>query len=285
MTEFLPDLPARDVDRRLRAALSDLQRAERNAVLWFAELLRRKLYRDLGYGSMHQYAEVALGFGTAKTAQFIRLSESLRELPRLRESLARGEVGWTKARTVAAVATPETETVWLRAAKVESRRKLEDRVRRARGRTRGTAKLSSRAKGQEALTLAPAPAATDAANTRVPRPGAGASAQVSAPEELAAVTVQLKFTPEQYARYEALLELLRRQGARDARVELLLEALESLAAERVPTADAQVRIQPPSYQVRVQLCPSCDGGWVVTGRGPRAVHPKELMAILCDAKV
>lgn len=289
MTEFLPDLPALDVDRRLRAALRELASAERNAVLWFAEVLRRKLYRDLGYGSIHQYAELALGFGTAKTAQFIRLSESLRQLPGLRESLARGEVGWTKARTVAAVATPETETAWLQVAKVESRRKLEDRVRQARGRTRTLAK-SARAPGQEALAMVPS--RNEPAGTRVHE----AQAEAAAP-----VQVSLRLTPEQLARYEALVELLRRRGFREKREELLLAGMESLAAEtdprpkasttkrgmgaEGPESEATRPLAPPPYQVHVRLCPSCAGGSVVTGRGPRLLHPKELRSILCDARI
>lgn len=318
MSEFQSDLPARDVDRHLRASLRELACAERNAVLWFAEVLRRKLYRKLGYGSIHQYAELALGFRPAKTAQFIRLSEALRELPRLRESLQRGEVGWTKARTVAVVATPKTETAWLEVAKGESRTKLEARVRQARARTRAAAK-QARTRGQVALALAPG----GVGSSRGPEEAVGSGA----------VEMSLKFTPEQYARYEALLELLRRRGVRDERVEVLLGGLEALAAETAAgkgrkepkngadsglhggEADAGVdrgnagsrpapegartegsdnggktqvaagRSVPPPYQVHVQLCPSCAGGSVVTGRGPEALHPRELRAILCDARL
>ena len=47
-------LGAEEVHRRLQEALADLRRAERNAVLGFAEVWRRRLYRKLGYGSIHQ---------------------------------------------------------------------------------------------------------------------------------------------------------------------------------------------------------------------------------------
>ena len=63
-------------------------------------MLHRKLYRELGHSSIRQYAAVELGFGKSKTAQFIRLSESLRTLPKLRRSVAKGELSWTKAREV-----------------------------------------------------------------------------------------------------------------------------------------------------------------------------------------
>jgi len=48
MSEFVPNLPAAAVDAHLRAAVAELRRAEQSAVLWFAELMRRRLYRDCG---------------------------------------------------------------------------------------------------------------------------------------------------------------------------------------------------------------------------------------------
>jgi hypothetical protein len=128
MSEFVPNLPAAAVDAHLRAAVAELRRAERSAVLWFAELMRRRLYRDCGYSSIHAYAEAVLGFGQAKTYQFIRLAESLEGLPQLRACVEAGEMPWTKARSVAAVATPRSEGQWIALAKASSARQLE-RVR------------------------------------------------------------------------------------------------------------------------------------------------------------
>jgi hypothetical protein len=62
--------------------------------------MRRRLYRDCGYSSIHAYAEAVLGFEQAKTDQFIRLAESLDGLPQLRASVETGEMPWTKARKV-----------------------------------------------------------------------------------------------------------------------------------------------------------------------------------------
>lgn len=270
MLEFRPDLPARDVDCHLRDSLRELHRVERNTVLWFSEVLRRKLYRDLGYGSMHQYARVALGFGPAKTSQFIRLGEALHDLPKLRESVARGELGWTKARTVAAVATPETEEDWLAAAKSESRTVLEDRARQARSRTRAGTR-QARSRGQAALPLTP--------------PARRGSPPPTAPPEIP-VTIQVRFSPEQFARYEALMERLRRLGRQGDRAELLLEGLAGMADETPDRRERRAEnVTAPPYQVHVRLCPSCSGGSVVTGRGAEPLRPRELRTILCDARV
>ena len=125
-------LPAAKVHARLEQALAEMQRAEQNAVLLFAEILRRKLYRDLGYSSIHAYACDALKFSESKTYQFLRLAQSLEKLPVLTETLAAGEISWTKARTLTRVATPDNERNWIEAARTSSRRELERKIDESR---------------------------------------------------------------------------------------------------------------------------------------------------------
>jgi hypothetical protein len=117
---IFPTIPAFESDRTaqtahasLRRSLAVADRAQHCAVLWFGEIRRRKLYRELGYSSMNQYAERALGFSRSKTGDFPRLSTKLEELPVLKESVAAGRVPYTKAREVFKVATPKTEQGWV----------------------------------------------------------------------------------------------------------------------------------------------------------------------------
>ena len=124
MPSFQADLPASEVHASLIESLAELHRAEQCAVLWFSEVRRRKLYRDLGFGSLQHYAREALGFSDGKVYQFLRLDVPQEKLPNLRKAMATGEIGWTKARTVASVATPHTEARWVREAKRSSRRPL-----------------------------------------------------------------------------------------------------------------------------------------------------------------
>ncbi len=249
-------MSAAAIHARLEAALRELELAQQNAVLLFAEILRRKLYRDLGYSSIQAYAADALGFTPSKTSQFVRLATALDELPQLRRSVARGELGWTKAREVAKVATPASEKTWIDQAKCSSSRGLERKVRAARLRAR-----SARAHSDElALDLAEpvAPTPTDAP-----------------------VTVSVTFTAEQYARYEALLESIRKRGDAGTRgmdrAELLLAALHDLAQNDAPaTADG------PPYQVVVYTCKECGSAEVQTDRGAQPV-PGDVVA--CDARL
>ncbi len=254
MSEFVPNLPAATVDASLRAAVAALRRAEQSAVLWFAELMRRRLYRDRGYSSIHAYAEAVLGFGQAKTYQFIRLAESLDGLPQLRASVEAGEMPWTKARSVAAVATPRSEGQWIALAKASSARQLEARIRESRGEAR-------RDRGQGDL-LAPAPGP-------IPAP-----APVPAP----APKVQVSFTlePEQHARWLAIVERLRKQGQTGTKEELLLAAFAALAEAECTRVQSEV-----PYQVVIYRCEEC-GAARLPDRRPLA--PAVAAQAACDCR-
>jgi len=255
-------MSATDIHARLEAALRELQRAEKNAVLLFGEMLRRKLYQDLGYSSIQTYAAEALGFTPSKTSQFVRLAGALEELPRLRRSVASGELGWTKAREVAKVATPESEEKWITEAERSSSRSLENKVRAARQRTRQAAQVDD----QPMLDLAESS---------------------SVPElDDVPVTVSVTFTSEQYARYEVLLETIRKRADRRGstvrgmnRAELLLAALYDLAEDQ--GSETKVVSSHP-YQVVVYTCKKCGAAEVQTDRGPMPVSAE---VVQCDARI
>lgn len=202
MPAFRPSLSAVEVDSCLREALRELGQAEKNAVLWFADVLRRKLYKELGYSSIHQYATLCLGFSQSKMFQFLRLAKSLETLPALKRSVARGEVSWTKARVVASVATPKTEQAWVGVAKHKSRRELEARVQE----TRAAALAAGRANAKHA--------ALEAAGNESLWEDSGERRATPVPLP---VHLNMTLSPEQYARYEALVEKLRKKGERGSR--------------------------------------------------------------------
>ena len=239
--------------------------------MWFSELMSRELYRELGYSSIHQYASEALGFSSGKTYQFIRLARQLEKLPAVKESLAAGEVSWTKARTIAGVASAKTAGAWVEIAKNSTSRQLEQKVKRAKTR----ASAQARASGQ--LELVPTVDELPAGDPTL--------------------TLRVDFTPEQFARCEAQLEKLRKSGKRGSRADLILEALEALlhaesnpetetsATDSLP-AEKCTRVQPASpYQIIVRKCPDCGEGHVQTSRGEQPLSPAALEAIECDARV
>jgi len=132
MPQFRPGLPAARVDRELRSALAMLEAAQQAALLWFHEVLTRKLYLELGYASMELYAAEALGFSPNRTSQFLKLARDLDRLPPLKEAVAQGRLEWTKAQQVGRIASPRTAERWVEAAEKSSRRELARKVKAAK---------------------------------------------------------------------------------------------------------------------------------------------------------
>ena len=213
-------LDARTAHEKLRAALIALRQAERNAVVLFGEIHQRKLYRELGYSSIHLYAAQALGFSRTKTYEFIRLAESLEKLPRLKKRVKSGEVSWTKAREVVKVATPVTESEWIELAESKSRRQLEGEVARSR---------AARDRNESQGELVPLPSTPKAAPTPY-------------------MTFRLEAMSK--AKLEAMIEKLMKLH-RCSREQVLMMALEAFTG-----AEESTRVDSP-YQVIVHRCEEC----------------------------
>lgn len=268
LPEFAAGLPAAQVDASLRQALDACDRARECAVLWFAEVARRGLYRQLGHASLQLYATRALGFSDNRYYQFKRLADDLDRLPVLREAVAAGDIGWTKAQQVARVATAATQAAWVATAATTGRRELERQVRQVR---------------QERKRRGVAPAAQLAFGTAGAPPGLEAAAPPAA--DLPA-TISLRADGVRLARFEALVETAHKRGLVPAgadRLDLVLAALETLvsaAGEDVPRAAAD-----PAAQIIVQQCPACERAAVTTSRGELRVAPAQLAALACDARV
>jgi hypothetical protein len=184
MTQFRPGLPAARVDRELRSALAVLEAAQQAALLWFHEVLARKLYLELGYASMELYAAEALGFSPNRTSQFLKLARDLDRLPPLKEAVAQGRLEWTKAQQVGRIASPRTAEKWVEAAEKSSRRELAQKVKAAR------LAQERRRSGQQELGLA-----VEAAPLPAPR-----------------VAVKLSFDSLDAAQLEAMIEAAKKAG-------------------------------------------------------------------------
>ncbi len=266
---FVSDQPAGEVHASLRRSLATMDEAHKCAVLWFGEIMRRRLYRDLGYSNINQYARQELGFSISRTGDFMRLARRLDDLPAVREAVASGQLGYTKAREIVAVATPETEDRWLKVAQ-GTRKELVREVKRVK-----RAAQTDPAQG-ELMPEAP---------------------MVVAPRELP-VRFQVDLRPEQEARRAALVERLHKLGGVPAdRAELLLEALAALvevkeaeaAAECAPRGAVPVTQQATSSRPPVQIHVHEDAEFgrmtVETDSGERDLGRAEAERMRCDAAV
>jgi len=127
-----PEADAASAARSLHQRLTTLVQLERRTVrelaLGLAEMARTRGFVELGYAGLAEYGERAFGLGYGKAGQLVSLGRKLPKLPALDQALADGELGWTKARAVARVATPATEEAWVALALVSTSRELEEAV-------------------------------------------------------------------------------------------------------------------------------------------------------------
>jgi 5-methylcytosine-specific restriction endonuclease McrA len=257
---YTPDQPAAKVHASLRSSLAIMDDAHQCAILWFGEIMRRRLFRDLGHSSINQYAIQELGFSKSRTDDFIRLARQLDNLPAVREAMASGELGYTKAREIVSVATPETQDTWLKVAK-RTRKELVNEVKKAKR----AAKVDP-TQGE----LLPS------------------SLPVVAPRELP-VCFRMNLTPEQEARRSALVERLHKLGGVPTdRAELMLEALASLLetkelqSQKCPRGHFPSR---PPVQIHVHENAETGRMTVQTNAGERELSRAETERMRCDAAV
>jgi 5-methylcytosine-specific restriction endonuclease McrA len=264
LPEFTPGLAAPRVDESLRLAVAAADHAQECAVLWFAEIARRSLFRELGFASLELYATESLGFSRNRYFQFARLAEDLDRLPHLREAVVGGEIGWTKAQQVARVATAASEIRWVARAATVSRRELEAEVRQAR--VKAKQRRVHTATRQLEFENLPA----------------------EAPVADLPTTLALRLDGVQLARYEALVERTHKLGlvpAGATREEVMLAGLSALVESGEDLRRRNSRKSLPGAQIVVRRCPDCDRRSVVTSQGEKALDPNTAEALACDALV
>jgi len=177
----------------------------------------------------------------------------------VRGAIASGDLGYTKAREIVKVASPENETGWVAAARESSRRELEKKVAVAKGRARRKA-------SPDQVELIPS------------------DHSVSTPPASVPVRLSVEMTPAQFARYEALLEKLHRKGPVGGRAEMILDALAHLVEAREKAPRGAFGGRPP-YQIHVHQCPDCHQVTTPTSKGELAVEKEVAEAMKCDAEV
>ncbi len=259
MNEFRSDQPANEVHSALKSALQALEKAQQGAVLWFGEILDRKLYLELGYSSINQYAERELGFSATRTGDFIMLCRRLKKLPRVKAKVESGELGYTAARVLAPIVDMTNEEGWLEFALNNSRRDLEKEVKRAKREA-----VEAKA-GQHTLMVVPE----------------------THPAAVVPVRVTMEISPTQFARYEKLWEQIRKKGGAPAdKVEAVLEMMAAYVSgsETSPRGDVAGTVTPPA-QIHIHQCPDCSKSTVVTSKGELEIGEAELERALCDCQV
>ncbi len=258
---FQANQPAQKVDSELKSALKIKDKAHQCSLDWFGEILNRKLYLELGYSSINQYARQELNFGNSKIGDYIKLAKKLEKLPNLKDSMSNGKVGYTKGRLIVDVADENTEKEWTEFAQENSRRKVEEEVKRAKQEAQDTAALQP--------SFLPSP-------------------KRKTPVAVVPVRVNIEMTPAQFARYEKAWEEIRKQGsASPEKVEALLEIMESYldgGSQNISPREKNSTNCRPTAQIHILHCPECESSTVQTSKGELEIGKAEFERYQCDCQ-
>jgi len=262
MQEFTSGQSANDANKGIKSSLKTRDKAQQCAVLWFEEILNRKLYLQLGYSSINQYAKMELGFSKSHTGDFLQLCRTFKKLPKVRAKVESGELKYTTARVLAGVADEKNQVAWLDNAMNKSRRELEKEVK--------LAKLVAKEKSSGQQSLIPVQV-----NKR--------------PAAVVPVRVNMTMSPTQFARYEKLWEQVRKQNkiASD-KTEALLDILEYFVENNSTQRSTRVDLSPnakPPVQIHIHQCPDCAKATVPSSKGELEISEVELGQARCDCQI
>jgi 5-methylcytosine-specific restriction endonuclease McrA len=94
-----------------------------------ARVIATRSWERLGFARLGDYARERVGLSARQLQDLAHTSERLAALPVLEEALASGQLGWSQARLIARVATPENAALWVAFARRVRVRELEHAVR------------------------------------------------------------------------------------------------------------------------------------------------------------
>ena len=238
------------IHESLKEAVRRHRSSHRDIAVGLFEMQEGRFFRSLGYSSVVHYAELEFGFTVRKTWDLVSIGRRLQELEQLDGAFARGEIGWTKVREIARVATLETEQAWLETAGRLSSRKLEALVSRCRF-------------GDD--------------------PGA-----VEQIPDLAPVRFDVTYTLEA-VHYDLLARAFARLRLLGGGVELtesqLLGALAESLLSGLECGCCDRDLPSERYRVVVHRCPDCLSTWQETVSSRAEVPPYLAEMVQCDAEV
>jgi hypothetical protein len=127
------ECPAREIDRRLRAAIAFLQSVDFEQGRVLRQMQDRGLFAELGFANLGEYARERLGSSPRTARRLVALARTGHRAPAVASAFRRGQVHALQAHALARVAGVETARAWVERAKQVSFRRLEEEVEERTG--------------------------------------------------------------------------------------------------------------------------------------------------------
>jgi hypothetical protein len=233
------------------------------AVFYLHVISERKVYKVLGFSSLYEYAAQAVGLGREQCKAFLRLGARLEDLPQMRRALEHGAITWRKASIIVGEAHQGNEAELIDAAQTLSEAELRSMSRAAKqpspSARRPECSEATPPRAPQSPQAIPEPRPTLPDNPPAPRPA----------DEVQHVTFRL--SPEQYARWSALMGRLKRP-----KEEVLIEGMERLAMGEAKN------VAIGGYLIILNQCQTCGQASQANARGVFEA-PKALLEVAqCD---
>ncbi len=125
-------LRGRDADGRLRELVRARAGVRPRLGALAEAVVRTRAHEKLGFRSLGDWSRERIGVGARAVSEWARVWRALRDLPRLRAAVLAGEVSWTVARKIVALASPENEEACLETVRGRSVRAVEAMIEAVR---------------------------------------------------------------------------------------------------------------------------------------------------------
>jgi hypothetical protein len=118
-------LRGRDADGRLRELVQARATVRPRLGALAEAVVQGRAHEKLGFRCLGDWSRERIGVGARAVSEWARVWRALRDLARLRAAVLAGEVSWTVARKIVAIATPENDEACLETVRGRSVRAVE----------------------------------------------------------------------------------------------------------------------------------------------------------------
>ena len=117
------------------------------------QIQESKIYLNLGYASLWSYVTMGLNLSESQAHQFISVMRKVKEVPKLKEAIQRGEISLPKAALIAPALKSSNQQDWLEKAKLLTTREIKEELVKASPTPKIPEKLTPRASNLLELRL------------------------------------------------------------------------------------------------------------------------------------
>ena len=104
------------------------QRAEAALIDALQKVDNKKVYAQMGYSSLFEYARLALRLSESTAYAFIRVARKSVEIPQIKAAIEAGTLSLSNAKRIAAVITPANQELWIARASNQTQVELDREI-------------------------------------------------------------------------------------------------------------------------------------------------------------